>query len=110
LSSLGELWFALVPPALVLAGWVTLWMTGRPAGWKFYLSGAAVAVLCIPAGVLFALFRPCYHLDLGTWGCGYSEPAVIGAMGALLTAGCVVALLLLTAFLKLFDLGPGTGR
>ena len=107
LSLLADFPLAFLAPALVLAGWVALWLAGRRVGVKFFLIGAAVAVLCIPAAlVVAALQPPCSNPQHETWACGYSGTFLTGVLSALLTAGCVVGLLLLTAFLKVFGLGP----
>lgn len=39
-------------PALLLAGWATLWATRRRVPPWFFAVAAALAVLCLPAGML----------------------------------------------------------
>ena len=98
---------ALLVPALVLATWLSLWINGRRTGVKFFLSAAAVAVLSIPASLLVEVVQgPCYNPTHETWACGDAGPFLTGILSAIVTAGCVVGLLLLTAFLKVFGLGP----
>jgi len=99
--------FALLPPALLVLAWVVLRAAGRRTGLRFFLSGVGLSILCVPAGLLLAAAEPpCLNPRHETWACGISVPAATGLLGALLTAGCVVALLVLTAFFELFGLGP----
>jgi hypothetical protein len=108
LSVLAKFPYAFLAPGLVLAAWAALWFTGRRVGWQFFLSAAAVAGLCIPAALLIEIMQPpCYSPTHDTWACGYSIPLLTGMLSAVLTAGCIAGLLLLTAFFKLFGLGPG---
>ncbi len=93
----------------MLAVWIARWITGRRIGLRFYLSAAAGAVSSIPAGLLFAWLQgPCHSSDQGIWACGYSEALIVGVLSAVLSTGCLVGLLLLTAFLRMFGLGPGS--
>jgi hypothetical protein len=100
--------FSVVPPGLLLLGWVTLWMRNGRITWWFFAWGLGLVVLCFPAGLVGTLLEPpCYNPQHETFACGIMSTSMANAWtGGFLAFCCLAVLAPVTLLVNAFAREP----